>query len=54
LWKANQQLLLKNGILQEHIEIAGICTYTLHEEFFSARRLGLKSGRMLSGIMLIE
>ncbi len=54
LWKANQHLLLKNGILQEHIEIAGICTYTLHEEFFSARRLGIKSGRMLSGIMLIE
>lgn len=54
LWKANEQLLLKNGILQQNIEIAGICTYTEHETFFSARRLGIKSGRMLSGIMLVD
>jgi len=52
LWKANQQLLEKNGILNNHIEISGICTYTEHERFFSARRLGIKSGRLLSGIML--
>lgn len=54
LWKANEQLLLKNGILLQNIEIAGICTYTEHEKFFSARRLGIKSGRMLSGIMLVD
>lgn len=54
LWKANEQLLLKNGILPQNIEIAGICTYTEHEKFFSARRLGIKSGRMLSGIMLVD
>lgn len=53
LWKANQQLLMKNGILQENIEIAGICTYTEHEKFFSARSMGIKSGRMLSGIMFV-
>ena len=52
LWEANRQSLLKAGILPEHIEIAGICTYTEHEQFFSARRLGIKSGRMLSGIMI--
>ncbi|MEI6755227.1 MAG: peptidoglycan editing factor PgeF [Paludibacter sp.] len=52
LWEANRQSLLKAGILPEHIEIAGICTFTEHERFFSARRLGLKSGRMLSGIMI--
>lgn len=52
LWAANQQSLENAGILQENIEIAGLCTYTEHERFFSARRLGLKSGRMLSGIML--
>ena len=53
LWKANQQSLEKAGVLPEHIEVSGICTYTNHERFFSARRLGIKSGRMLSGIMLI-
>lgn len=54
LWKANEQLLLKNGILQQNVVVAGICTYSEHEKFFSARRLGLKSGRMLSGIMLVD
>lgn len=52
LWKANQQSLKKAGIHEENIEISGICTFTNHEQFFSARRLGIKSGRMLSGIML--
>lgn len=52
LWTANKQSLLKAGILPEHIEIAGKCTFTGHERFFSARRLGIKSGRMLSGILL--
>lgn len=52
LWKANQQLLLKAGVAAENIEVAGICTFTEHERFFSARRLGIKSGRLLSGIML--
>jgi YfiH family protein len=52
LWKANEQSLLKAGITAENIEVAGICTFTEHERFFSARRLGIKSGRLLSGIML--
>jgi len=52
LWKANQLSLEKVGILSQHIETAGICTFTQHDKYFSARRLGIKSGRMLSGIML--
>lgn len=52
LWKANQLSLEKAGIMPKHIEIAGICTFTEHERFFSARQLGIKSGRLLSGIML--
>ena len=52
LWKANQLSLQSIGILIEHIEISGICTYTEHDRFFSARRLGIKSGRMTSGIMM--
>ena len=52
LWKANQLSLEKAGVLSEHIEVSGICTFTEHERFFSARRLGIKSGRMQSGIML--
>ena len=51
LWEANRLQLLAHGVLPEHIEVAGICTYQNHEDFFSARRLGIKSGRILSGIM---
>lgn len=54
LWEANRLQLLAHGVLPEHIEVAGICTYQNHEDFFSARRLGIKSGRILSGIMLMD
>lgn len=52
LWEANRIQLLACGLSPENIEVAGICTYIHQEEFFSARRLGIKSGRILSGIML--
>lgn len=53
LWAANRMQLLDFGIPDEQVETSGICTYTKHEEFFSARRLGINSGRLLSGIMII-
>lgn len=52
LWEANRMELLEFGMPASQIEVAGICTYTHHDEFFSARRLGIHSGRILSGIML--
>lgn len=42
------------GVPSSQIEVAGICTYIHHEEFFSARRLGIASGRILSGILIIN
>ena len=51
LWEANSRLLQQCGVERERIDIAGICTFTHHEEFFSARRLGINSGRIFSGIM---
>ena len=54
LWEANRIQLLAHGILPEHIEVAGICTYQHPDDFFSARRLGIKSGRILSGIVMNE
>lgn len=53
LWEANRMQLLAHGVLPGHIEVAGICTYQHHEDFFSARRLGIKSGRILSGIQML-
>lgn len=54
LWEANRLQLLDFGVPDSQIEIVGICTYLHHDDFFSARRLGIKSGRILSGIMLNE
>lgn len=50
LWKANEWLLRRTGV--ENIHVAGICTYQHQEEFFSARRLGIHSGRILNGIFI--
>ena len=52
LWAANRLQLSDFGVPPRQIENAGICTYEQHEDFFSARRLGIKSGRVLSGIMI--
>ena len=54
LWEANRLQLLAQGVLPENIEVSGICTYQNHGDFFSARRLGIQSGRILSGIMMNE
>lgn len=35
----------------EHIQVSGVCTYTQSDRFFSARRLGINSGRIFTGIM---
>lgn len=51
LWEANRMQLIEYGIKAENITIAGICTYKNHKEFFSARRLGINSGRIFNGII---
>ena len=53
LWEANSLLLQQCGVAKENIHIAGVCTYKNHSDFFSARRLGIKSGRIFSGIMIV-
>ena len=52
LWEANRLQLLSCSIPQENIEIAGVCTHSNHAEWFSARRLGINSGRIFNGIMI--
>lgn len=49
---ANRLLLIDAGVPGNHIYDSHICTYTQHCDYFSARRLGVKSGRILNGIML--
>ena len=52
--RANAIQLEQFGLLDSQIEDCRICTYSQCEDFFSARRLGIKSGRILSGIMLVD
>jgi len=52
LQEANRLQLLNSGLKPENIEMANLCTYTDNNDFFSARRQGIKSGRILSGIMI--
>lgn len=50
LWEANRQQLLAHGIPADAIHVSGICTHTHHHDYFSARRLGIHSGRILTGV----
>ena len=34
------------------IYMSGICTYQQHDDYFSARRLGINSGRIFTGVMM--
>lgn len=52
LQMANSVQLIDFGVPTEQIDICDICTFTHYEKFFSARRLGIKSGRILSGIFI--
>lgn len=49
LGKANKQLLIELGVRNENIETTSYCSYREADIFFSARRQGLQSGRMLTG-----
>ena len=52
LWIENEMQLLESGIQKENINVAGMCTFSNSELFYSARRDGFKTGRMASFISL--
>ncbi len=54
LWEANRLQLLSAGVSAQNIAVSGICTWQNNADFFSARRQGIASGRILSGIMLLD
>lgn len=53
LWAANCQVLLHAGLQAENIEILGECSFLENDKYFSARKEGAETGRMVSGIMLL-
>lgn len=52
LWKENKNQLMNIGLLENNIEIAGMCTYSDPHNFYSARRDTINTGRMGSFIVL--
>lgn len=54
LWIANRMEICGFGVPASQIELSGICTWRKFTDYFSARRLGNDSGRMLTGIMINE
>lgn len=52
LWEANKQILLSMGLQAINIEMIGECTFQRTDKYFSARKEGIHTGRLVSGIML--
>jgi len=52
LWEVNRLQLINAGLSATNIEVAELCTYSCPDDFYSARRSGIKCGRMISGIMI--
>ena len=52
LWACCRLQLEEAGIPAGQIETVGICTYGQTADYFSARRLGVQSGRVFTGILL--
>ena len=48
----NRLQLERIGVRPENIREAGICTYDHVDDYFSARRMGIASGRIYTGIVL--
>lgn len=52
LWECNRSQLEEMGVLPENIQVSGICTFEHSDEYFSARKLGIHSGRIYTGILM--
>jgi YfiH family protein len=53
LWEANKSILIEAGVQEENIEIMGLCSFEHADLFYSARRDGIDTGRMVSAIQLM-
>lgn len=52
LWEANRQQMLRAGVPEENIQIAGECTCCRHKWYYSYRADGGKTGRIAAMIAL--
>ncbi|MCR5158917.1 MAG: peptidoglycan editing factor PgeF [Prevotella sp.] len=52
--ECNRRQLLATGVPAAQIAVSPVCTVKQSETFFSARRLGISSGRIFTGILLLR
>lgn len=50
--ECNRLQLLAAGLQPQNINVSPVCTFQQSDDYFSARRLSINSGRIFSGIML--
>ena len=50
--ECNRLQLIGTGVPAQHIAVSLVCTFKLADSFFSARRLGINSGRIFTAIIL--
>ncbi len=48
----NRIQLIESGVNKDNTLMSGVCTYKQHDKYFSARRLGINSGRIYTGIIM--
>lgn len=50
--ECNRLQLVASGVPAASVSVLPVCTYQQHSRFFSARRLGINSGRIFTGIVI--
>ena len=50
--QCNRLQLTASGLEPQNVKVSPVCTYQQASDYFSARRLGVNSGRIFTGIML--
>jgi copper oxidase (laccase) domain-containing protein len=50
--ECNRQQLIAAGLEPQNIKVSPVCTFKQSADYFSARRLGINSGRIFTGIIL--
>ena len=50
--ECNRQQLIAAGLQPQNIQVSPVCTFQQANDYFSARRLGINSGRIFTGILM--
>ena len=52
--ECNRQQLIATGLMPQSVKVSPVCTFQQATDYFSARRLGINSGRIFTAIKIID